>query len=128
MPSLLRERQIEAILALDWLLDDSKDSIATGRTVTVAIALLRKALRHPGRRVYLFDHHEGVGEARRVLDLIMELAETEPTLFDLHFVPTTTHITYQGDPILDWWPERMYSNKLPMEARRTSWERLGRDE
>ncbi len=128
MPALLHERQVEAILALDWLLDASKDTRNTGRTVAVAIALLRKALRHPGQRVYLFDHHDGVGEARHVLDLIMELAETEPTLFDLNFAPTTTSITYQGNPILDWWPERMYSNKLPLEARRTSWERLGRDE
>ncbi len=128
MPVVLTEQQLATIRALDWLLGDSKDTVKTGRTVAVAITILRKALRHPRQRVFLFDHHDGVGGAARVLDLIRELAETEPSLFDLNFVMTSTSITYQGKPIQDWWPEKMYSPKPPRDTRDTLWERLGRDE
>lgn len=41
---------------LDWLLDPSEEYRQTGRSFAISIALVRLALRYPGRWVYFIDH------------------------------------------------------------------------
>jgi hypothetical protein len=52
MPELTEQQNA----ALDWLFDASEDRRRTGRSAIMAIALIRAALRSPGREVYIVDH------------------------------------------------------------------------
>jgi hypothetical protein len=52
---VLTETQESHLESLKWLISDDRHR-AEGRTFLLAMAFISKALDHPGRRVYVFDH------------------------------------------------------------------------
>lgn len=65
----LTPQQAEAVKVLDWLLDEN-GSRMTGRSTVMAIALIRQALRYPGRYVIYLDHTSGYPPVRERTSLI----------------------------------------------------------
>lgn len=80
----LTEMQQQAVAVLDWLLEDD-DGRQTGRTMAIAVALIRKAMRYPGTTVHFFDHHrmtERLSRLSRVVvgPMIQYLIVNDPSL------------------------------------------------
>lgn len=78
----LNETQLRVLQALDWLFDQDIHR-AEGRTLTLAVALIRQALRYPGRNVLYVDHHLGGAYSdfgRLVGSQVRSLIEEDPQL------------------------------------------------
>lgn len=53
----LTKIQEDFLPAIEWLIDDSINSRASGRTTLMAYAFLNKAIREKGRWIKVFDHY-----------------------------------------------------------------------
>lgn len=115
----LTPRQLNAVRSLDWLLDSSDQQRQTGRSFTLAIALIRQALRYPGRDIYYTDHVPQIphrDQIRLSHDIVQDLTERDPFLrlvgwtfrqrSFLAVLPEETIVASASIPfpIDDWWP------------------------
>ncbi len=110
----LNSQQLDALSALEWLLDP--DNRRSGRTLAIAVALVRVAGRHPGQWIEVVDHH-GRRESRdyllRTIDLLLRNAlgqdyrlrasGSDPAIMANRFIPS------------DWVPSEEVLN--PSERR-----------
>jgi hypothetical protein len=142
----LTDQQLAAVQVLDWLLDDSDQQRQTGRSMAFSIALVRKALREPGRQVYYVDHVLGMERARFAQQgMVSALIHSDPSLRRLRWRFLNDRFNLVADvpeliPV-DWWPSadllgtnenfpkpRPPRAKKPAIIRRSVWERLRTDE
>jgi len=114
--------QLQAVGILDWLLDQEGHR-RTGRSLTYAVALIRQALRYPGRNIYYMDHigHISLRDMRHLSrSLIDYLTVEDPFLrlltwrcqqqhFQLVTIPEETIVTRAAIP----WPMH---NWLPADS------------
>jgi hypothetical protein len=115
----LTANQIDTVRALDWLLDPEGQR-RTGRTFALAIALIRQALRYPGRDIYYMDHVGGLAQ-RDMMHLCRNTIEAfthrDPFLRHVGWtfrqrafratLPTETLVTSATIPMPPegWWPD-----------------------
>lgn len=102
----LTDQQREAVRALDWLLDQSMGSRRSGRTLTMAVALVRQAARNPGTRVRWIDHYSDTNPRQQghvIRPHVESLIASDPRI--------SPHVTYwpdgfrlDGPAIDDWMP------------------------
>jgi len=110
----LTSNQITAIYALDWLLDVSEDRRRSGRSLAWGAALIRQALRHPGRRIAYCDHitsmggEEGYENQRRIMyHVVRNLIARHPELDRLQWeFPNMRYFWLASDQLVDtdWMP------------------------
>lgn len=62
----LTDDQLRAILALDWLMDPSDNHRRSGRSLAVAIVLIRHALHYPELDIHYMDHVPGMPHRQQV--------------------------------------------------------------
>ena len=74
MPLELSEQQRLALPALEWLFDPSEINRRTGRTMVMAIAAMRSAVRWPGTWIRLIDHTGEKRMADSMLNYIFAVA------------------------------------------------------
>lgn len=105
----LTDQQQEAVRALDWLL--STDQRRTGRSLTIAVALVRQATQNPNQEVHFGDlpfeinNRNGRGMTRRVVEALIA---SEHTL--------SPHVIYHQESfrlnisvgLQDWWPPERF--------------------
>lgn len=98
----LTPQQAEAVKVLDWLLDENEGR-RTGRSTVMAIALIRQALRYPGRHVFYLDHTSGYPPVRErallVKGLVEGLVQRDPVLHGLPWAFRNTHFSLMADGI-----------------------------
>lgn len=138
----LTHKQIQAVQALDWLIDE--DNRRDGRSIAFAVALIRQALRHPNVRVGYLDHVHAIpseslnSRGRQLIrEYIGGMISADPALqqcgWDLRERDFKA-VTEQ--PVLDWWPSegvlqgqppgRHLSEDSPL--RLSAWDRLSSEE
>lgn len=78
----LSETQEAAIATLDWLYSADEEDRRTGRTFSIAIALIRRAARYPGTRVsYMTDHQSArISSSGYMRSAIEYLVREDPQL------------------------------------------------
>ncbi len=86
MPLNLRPWQLLALPYLEWLLDDG--ARVSGRSTTIAVAMIRMAARNPGQRINFWDHIPGSKLGQNVRDIVLELIH-EDLLLNQHYTSTT---------------------------------------
>lgn len=67
---VLTARQMQAIENLEWLYDPGDTFRASGRSLTMAIALIRVALRYPGQGIGIRDHFSVARRASVAIEAI----------------------------------------------------------
>jgi hypothetical protein len=96
----LTPQQAEAIRVLDWLLDENEGR-RTGRSTVMAVALIRQALRYPGRQIFYLDHTSGYPPVRErallVRGLVEGLVNQDPALHRLPWAFLNTHFSLTAD-------------------------------
>lgn len=102
----LSKQQETVIEALDWLLDDLY--VGQGRTVALCVALIRVALRTPGRWIYYMDHFQPGNRAvvYHTRETIGAIIRGDALLDSLNW--TFAESRFMVDriaPIPNWWPE-----------------------
>jgi hypothetical protein len=97
MPVLSSEQEA-ALLALDWLFDNSDEQRGQGRSTVIAIALIRHALVNPGVRVTVRDHADPREADRHLAGLMGRLIATDPSLTNLCRLDLLSN--NRGQPIL----------------------------
>ncbi len=70
----LTEDQLRAIQALDWLMDPSDNHRRSGRSLAVAIVLIRHALHYLGQDIHYTDHIPAIPQ-RQQQDIMRPLVE-----------------------------------------------------
>ena len=118
----LTTNQIEAIRTLDWLLDETEVHRREGRSVAIAVALIRQALRYPHRSIAYLDHIATIPRRRQanlMEDLVRGIIARDPRLQNLswEFHPMTFSVRL-AEPF-DWWPpEGMFNGLHVREVNR----------
>ncbi len=81
------KRQKEFLPAIKWLLSDEMEDRQSGRTTLMAYVFILKAIKNPGKRIYLFDHFGGSLATKRVLmtNIEMILGESLLTHFEVFY-------------------------------------------
>lgn len=150
----LNPRQVEAVVALDWLLDPGNRR--EGRSLAMAVALIRRALANPNVPIAYLDHFGAASETQsnrlRQLcrDYVSNLIRNDPTLLRHGWRILEREFTFVGlplqQPIHGWWPsddalgddrlllqpevpaqEPPLVEEAPVE-RPTAWDRLNSDD
>lgn len=83
----LSQRQLEALDAIDWLLDPGMAYRQTGRSLLFAVGLVRAAARNPGVWVYLTDHSMSVGVTQAQAQRFLESTVRDLVVSDLNLRP-----------------------------------------
>lgn len=103
MPLNLRPWQLLALPYLEWLLDDG--ARRSGRSTTLAVAMIRMAARHPGQRINFWDHVPGHHLAEHVREQVRTLIHEDPHLGQ-HYTCTAKFFQINLPlAIEDWLPE-----------------------
>jgi hypothetical protein len=147
----LSNQQQHAVEVLDWLLSEDDVNRRTGRTVAMAVALIRQAVRHPGRFIRYMDHVPGLPIARQtdiVRNIVQRIIHHDRTVSRLAWTYRDRDFRMEADrPALpNWWPDQGALPEgppplgIPREVprpgelpaapppqARTAWERLRED-
>ena len=135
----LTPNQVEAVTALDWLLNDD-DNRRQGRTTALAVALIRQALRHPNQRIVFLDHIHAMPYMRErgeyiIRQYVEHFIRTDPRLqtFGWNVRPHDFGAAVPA-PVYDWWPDDSVFGPPPEPAlnpqepaqnpQDTAWDRL----
>lgn len=98
----LTEQQEAALPALEWLIGGPRRS---GRTVALAIAIIRSACRQPGVPFYLIDHHISSADMRDYTrNVIRSLLDVSPLPRNASVRMTRDRITIQAPVPFEWFP------------------------
>jgi len=73
----LTELQKNHLPTVDWLIDDAR---AQGKSTLMAVAFIRKALKNPGRMIYVFDHYGGEMGKRHLMNILRQIVESDEEL------------------------------------------------
>lgn len=88
---------------LEWLFDDEQRR--SGRTTLLAIAFIRLACKHPGRRMYFQDHAPTVSAANNMREVVLGLISDDSLLKgSLSLIRKDSFILDLPKPIDDWVP------------------------
>lgn len=91
----LDEQQSKAVPVLEWLLSGGR---ATGRSHALAVCLIRRAIRSPGTRVFLFDHFGGSLDRHLMLKNIREIVSANSEISkSFLFSEHDTSIVFKSD-------------------------------
>ena len=74
----LTERQAKSLDTITWLCDEGQGG--TGRSFAIAVALIRIALRSPGRKVRFVDHYGTPYSVEEMKDRIRAMVAADPDL------------------------------------------------
>lgn len=104
MPLSLRPWQWAALPYLEWFLDDTARQ--SGRSTTIAVALIRLACRHPRRVIRFWDHALSTRDTRELIGRsVRVLVEEDPQLQGRYNGNQASFWLNLPEPLLNWLPE-----------------------
>lgn len=136
----LTPKQVDAVVALDWLLDNGDGSRRQGRTTALAVALIRQALRRPGQRIGYMDHLHAMpsesmhGRGELIMrQIVGGLVHADPVLRTYGWdLAQHSFKAVLVNPVFTWWPDpSLFEGDLPLADDDgpvpTCWDRLTDD-
>lgn len=122
--------QLQAVPVLDWLFDQQGHR-REGRSLVIAVGLIRQALRYPGSNIRYVDHYPERNQSDVIRNYITELIDV-PALarWDWSFQRDSFRLIAPEitDAIPhDWLPTLPQTPDMPV-TRKSVWERLVEDD
>lgn len=99
MPFVLNPQQQEALGALEWLVSPQRRS---GKTIALAVAIVRAACKNPGQWVSIIDHEPGNRMCEHITGHIRAILESDARLANHTIQRNRLRVELQAP--FDWFP------------------------
>jgi hypothetical protein len=125
----LTPEQLDALPILTWFANTGSESRRSGRTYLLAVVFIRLALRNPGQRILIWDHHPTIDArsfaAQEIRDLINDDVHLRTLTWRLLPMRAPVHLSVKENrtDLYAWLPGKEPEQE-PEQERKSIWDRL----